>query len=397
MWYLCSKDGVSLMNDGAEVSFEPHPVVLNLTAMAAKAGTMISDITKPRPVNKVAAVQKIWQMKGVLLERGHGPNPNGFEPGAVAHGRDEYELNGIACEAARLALVKAGIPVEITDSGGSLHAIGTLAKDFDVFVSVHHNAFNGSAQGVECLYHNVTGDPADKDLATVISSQLSSKLGLINRGAKPQALGVLSGAETTNTRASVLAECYFMDAAVYGKQSDLSRKAGEAIAAGIISWLKDTAAPVKTANATMAYTDSDHVGAWTGLKKFSMMVGTELFYVASGARGAQGLRKPTDPRSVPGNLEPIPQGTYTIGNIEFAGGKDNYEGSYGNGLGPVWVAISADFSDDRGAFGFHLDSNISDSPGSAGCVVFSSVQELKRFVAALRKFDPKKLVVAYGL
>jgi N-acetylmuramoyl-L-alanine amidase len=180
---------------------------------------------------------KIWKKKGVLLERGHGPNPKGFEPGAVAHGKDEYTLNGIACEAARNYLVKLGIPCTITDSGSTLHSIGKLAQGYDVFCSIHHNAFNGSTQGVECLYHNKLGDPADKELAELIASQLQFALGYSNRGAKPQALGVLSGAETTDVRASVLAECYFMDA-VRSSHEQYSRFAGEAIGKAIESWLR---------------------------------------------------------------------------------------------------------------------------------------------------------------
>jgi len=140
-----------------------------------------------------------------------------------------------------------------------------------------------------------------------------------------------------------------------------------------------------------------HEGAWSGLKVLNLGIGSETFRVASGARGAQTLRRPQDPRSVPGNLEPIPQGRYRIGPIEFANGKDNYEGSWGAGLGPVWVGLDAGFSDDRGAFGIHQDHNIGGAPGSAGCVVVRDVADLKRFVAALRKHDAKTLVVDWGL
>ncbi len=143
--------------------------------------------------------------------------------------------------------------------------------------------------------------------------------------------------------------------------------------------------------------DGFHGGSWAGLRKLSLVVGSESFSVASGARGRQTFRRPQDPRSFPGNLEPLPQGRYRIGSIEFANGKDNYEGSFGAGLGPVWVSLDAEFSDDRGAFGCHLDSNLAASPGSAGCVVFRDLSDLKRFVAALRKHNPRVLSVEYGL
>lgn len=120
----------------------------------------------------------------------------------------------------------------------------------------------------------------------------------------------------------------------------------------------------------------------------------EKFAVISGQPGAQSLRKPQDPRSYPGNMEPIPQGTYKIGDIAWAGGKDNYSAVHSAGLGPVWVPLSATFSDDRGSFGFHVDGGV---PGSAGCVVVPNIAELKRLVAVLRKYDPKTLQVRWGL
>ena len=156
--------------------------------------------------------------------------------------------------------------------------------------------------------------------------------------------------------------------------------------------------PVDNSVATLTNDkNSWHDGAWVRLRRLTLAIGKELFSVASGARGAQVLRRPQDPRSVPGNLEPLPQGRYSIGPIQFVNGKDNYEGSFGNGLGPVWCELDAEFSDDRGSFGFHLDSNIGGSPGSAGCVVFRDVADLKRFVAALRKHNPRVLNVDWNL
>jgi lysozyme len=160
-----------------------------------------------------------------------------------------------------------------------------------------------------------------------------------------------------------------------------------------------TKPPIDSSAARLFASESNryHFGAWAGLRDLRLKVGDEVFSVASGARGVQNFRRPQDPRSFPGNLEPIPQGRYRIGSIEFANGKDNYEGSFGAGLGPVWVGLDAEFSDDRGAFGFHLDANLGTSPGSAGCVVFRDGDDLKRFVAALRKHNPRVLSVEYGL
>lgn len=138
---------------------------------------------------------------------------------------------------------------------------------------------------------------------------------------------------------------------------------------------------------------------WTnaGLVPLSVRIGDQFFVCVSGQGYAQNFRLPADPKSFPGNMEPIPQGSYTIQNISWAGGKDNWSAIHNAGIGPVFVPFVAKFSDDRGAFGFHQDHNINNAPGSAGCIVFASLDETKRAVAALRKFDPKTLKVNWNL
>lgn len=158
------------------------------------------------------------------------------------------------------------------------------------------------------------------------------------------------------------------------------------------------AVPVMGGDAFLTKTSEKwNTGLWRGLQILRLQIGDVAFDVASGQPNAQVFRRPEHPRSFPGNMEPIPQGKYRIENILFANGKDNYSGEHGPGLGPVWVGLTANFSDDRGAFGFHLDSNISTSRGSAGCVVFKTMSDLKLFIAALRKFDPAYLIVDWGL
>jgi GH24 family phage-related lysozyme (muramidase) len=138
--------------------------------------------------------------------------------------------------------------------------------------------------------------------------------------------------------------------------------------------------------------------AWTnaGLKPLKLEIGDEEFLVVSGQGYAQNFRKFNDPRSRPGNMEPIPEGSYAIEDIAWASGKDNYNGTFGEGLGPVWVGLPAQQIMARSAFGIHIDQNMSRAPGSAGCVVLESVEQAKAVVAALRKFDPKTLVVSYS-
>lgn len=125
--------------------------------------------------------------------------------------------------------------------------------------------------------------------------------------------------------------------------------------------------------------------------------------VVSGGPGKQRFKLPKD--SAAGSLEPIPQGRYSIGDIDWAGGKDNYNASHpitGDGLGPVWVPLNGKpfQDDDRSAFGMHGDWNwIKNrrSPGSMGCVCPSSLDDLKELVRLLREHDPRQLVVYWGL
>lgn len=211
--------------------------VLDLV-LEAKTLLGISSITPPPN-------GKIWRGKGVLLEIGHGPNPRGFEPGAVAGGEREYDLNKIAAQEAKNVIIAAGVPCTITDFGGitpknDLYEIGKTAAGFDVFCSIHHNAANATAQGAEVLIHNRKGDAEDLALAKMMSAEIASELGIrdrIARGRDPrQALGILSGAEDTNVRVSVLAEIYFMDAPVANRK-DWSERGGKAIGRAILKWL----------------------------------------------------------------------------------------------------------------------------------------------------------------
>jgi lysozyme len=129
----------------------------------------------------------------------------------------------------------------------------------------------------------------------------------------------------------------------------------------------------------------------------------ESLKVVSGAPGAQRFLLFSDPDSFPGSLQPIPQGRYSIGDIDWAGGKDNYSASHvhpTDGIGPVWVPLVGRQSDDRDAFGFHVDWNWiqrRENPGSAGCVCPTSLADLKELVRLLREFDPRLLVVDWGL
>jgi GH24 family phage-related lysozyme (muramidase) len=124
---------------------------------------------------------------------------------------------------------------------------------------------------------------------------------------------------------------------------------------------------------------------------------TSTLSVTSGAPGAQAFRTGAASRS--GSLEPLPEGRYGLGPVEWANGVGNYSASWGPGLGAVWVAINYQTpgTTARSALGFHLDSNIKTAPGSAGCVVFQSTDDLRKFVGWMNESKPQHLFVDWGL
>lgn len=177
----------------------------------------------------------------VLLEVGHGPSTK-FDPGAIApDGTTEHDLNIIAANAAREVLDQAGVFCTVIDTPqGSLHTI-VQASGFDVFCSIHHNAFNKNTQGTEALVHKTKANAPDRELAKMIAKEVATELGIpLRRGDGVNAtrsLGVLSGAEDTNVQVAVLAEVYFMDVPGLNLK-EMSTRGGKAIGRAILKWLE---------------------------------------------------------------------------------------------------------------------------------------------------------------
>lgn len=82
------------------------------------------------------------------------------------------------------------------------------------------------------------------------------------------------------------------------------------------------------------------------------------------------------PHEVAGQYEPIPEGKYTPGPLEFASGRwGDYSSEFKEIQSPIWCVIHR-----TRAIGFHLDGNRTNSPGSAACPVFRSNQDMRTFV-----------------
>ena len=123
--------------------------------------------------------------------------------------------------------------------------------------------------------------------------------------------------------------------------------------------------------------------------------------VISGTKEAQLFKLLKDRNPV--NMEPIPQGRYAIGNIDWANGKDNYNFTHimdGEEIGPAWVDLHGEQEGEQPSFGFHADwgwIKKQHSAGSPGCVCPTSLNDLKTLVRLLREHNPRLLVVDWGL
>ena len=195
--------------------------------------------TNKKSDDKVDVKSEQWHDTSIVLEIGHGPHPDGFEPGAVDPRTKvrEWDLNKVVANVCYDHLKKLGYTdVLITDANDYLFSIGAKHARADIFVSIHHNAFsNPKAQGTETLVHPECTQ-ADQKLAKVINQQICDYLGTHDRGVKERKLGVLTR-DTHERHADgkgvVLIEPYFITGHDVDDHTTWSTKSGEALATAI--------------------------------------------------------------------------------------------------------------------------------------------------------------------
>ncbi len=124
----------------------------------------------------------------------------------------------------------------------------------------------------------------------------------------------------------------------------------------------------------------------------------ESIPACSGVQSRQIFR--TAAESVSGSMEPLPEGRWTIGDIKWADGRDNFDGRvWSNSLGPakIFMCYKDPGRTRRGFIEIHMDWNRNTGPGTAGCVGIHTVSDFKRLVSWLRDTDPRSLYVDWGL
>lgn len=160
---------------------------------------------------------KILAGKIVAIDVGHGWSQSAtYDVGARGNNVTEQELNAKVAYKVQSILQTLGAVVHVFDyslAGSSRLWLSEKGKragtvKADVFVSIHHNAFNGSAQGTETIVHS-DATSEDVTLANWIHINLIQELKLTNRGVKYQKLGVLSGCPASIP--ACLTEAFFID------------------------------------------------------------------------------------------------------------------------------------------------------------------------------------------
>ena len=162
----------------------------------------------------------------IYINPGH--SVDGVDHGACSFGLREADIALNIGKRVEMYLQAAGYFVKLFQYDG-LQAICDDANAFkaDLFVSIHCNAANGSAQGTETY---ASGGAKSTRLAELILKQITNSLPVVNRGVKTAGFYVLKHTEAP----AVLVETAFIDNANDAKllstrQDDFAR----AIARGI--------------------------------------------------------------------------------------------------------------------------------------------------------------------
>ena len=147
----------------------------------------------------------------VFLNPGHAPEGNP-DPGACGYGLRECDVAKSVADLVAGYLTAAGVEVVGNLQSDSLHEVVSASNcsGADVFISIHCNACNGTANGTEVWHYY--GSDAGETLAQCIQNQIVDALGTVDRGVKGAKPGVNGLYVLSNTDAvAVLVELAFVD------------------------------------------------------------------------------------------------------------------------------------------------------------------------------------------
>ena len=176
--------------------------------------------------------------KLIVIDPGHG----GTDPGAIGSAYKEKDLNLDLAYELKEALINKGYVVLMTrtnDASVGLSSRPAFANSYgaDLLISVHHNSFNNTTSGVEVLYTGGTSNAATSSkIATTMSANISSSIGLYNRGGKDKNLCVCREANMP----AVLVEAGFISnptEEAYVAQNSTQQKIAKSIADTVYQYI----------------------------------------------------------------------------------------------------------------------------------------------------------------
>ena len=182
----------------------------------------------------------------IALEIGHGwllSYKNGVKRKYFARGASgaddcyEYEVCLRMGRYCKQILEKMGHDVDLIFVPATIFGRGELAAGYDIFVSLHLNAFDKQGQGTE-TFVRADAREADISLANILQRRITENLGLANRGVRKRNLSVLRGVPNS-VKAACLVESFFIDSVL--KRSRVLKMAdssAESIAEGINEFCK---------------------------------------------------------------------------------------------------------------------------------------------------------------
>lgn len=222
---------------GASVFWYGQEVIVSTTgAPPARYNNLQSGIQQTKPETGLI------MGKTIVLDPGHG----GSDPGAVAGGINEKDLNLQVSKILKDMLSEAGLTVYMTrseDKYVGLYTRASIANDLnaDLFISIHHNAStNSGAHGVMTLYYPTSKEQKmnGRKLAEIVQKNLVDTLKEKDWGIIPRPNLVV----TRETRMpAILAELGFMtNKAELGKlvTYEYQKQAAQALYKSIIEALQ---------------------------------------------------------------------------------------------------------------------------------------------------------------
>jgi N-acetylmuramoyl-L-alanine amidase len=178
-----------------------------LSGTFTPGGVSSSTPTSPPPSNTSNPIAS----QVLVIDPGHG----GSDPGASGFGLQEKTVTLDTSLRLKALLAKAPFKVVMTRETDTYPTLSqrvdmAIKAKGNAFISIHANAFNGSANGSETFYYSAENNPYVSDsllLATAIQKRLVAEGGLKDRGVKKGNLHVLR----ENNMPASLVELGFID------------------------------------------------------------------------------------------------------------------------------------------------------------------------------------------